>query len=162
MAEGAQATTDVTLLDRSLAVVGTVFAWLPIVVTVALSLAGSIDTGTVQIDWLMPAAMFVFYGVGAAMLVLVAIGTHRRRRLVVGSVTAAVVTLFAAQGLALISGMASGQTEPTGWTWTLTLMLLAVHTVAVITTGVGGVRLSRDLLRARGPGGPGGRRRVER
>jgi hypothetical protein len=142
-------TTDITLLDRALAVVGTGFAWLPIVATVVLSLIESVDTGTVQVDWLMPAGMFVFYGVGAAMLVLVAIGTHRHRRLVVGSVVAAVVTLLAAQGLALVSGLASGQREPSGWPWALALVLLAVYTVAVIATGIAGVRLSRDLLRSR-------------
>lgn len=143
-------TTDITLLDRSLALVGTVFAWLPIVAAATLSVLESIGTGALRIDWLMPAGMFVFYGVGAAMLVLVAVGTHRHRRLVVGSVAVAVVTLLAAQGLALASGLASGQTEPAGWPWALSLALLAVHTVATIATGIGGVRLSRDLLRARG------------
>lgn len=143
-------TSDITLFDRALAIVGTAFAWLPIVATVALSLAESIGTGTPRIDWLMPAGMFVFYGVGAAMLVLVAVGTHRHRRLVVGSVAVAVVTLLAAQGLALVAGLASGQPEPSGWPWALALVLLTVYTVAVIATGVGGVRLSRDLLRARG------------
>lgn len=142
-------TSHITLLDRALAVVGTVFAWLPIVATVALPLLAPNDTGAYRIDWLMPAGMFVFYGVGAAMLVLVAVGTHRHRRLVVGSVAAAVVTLLAAQGLALVGGPASGQSEPTGWSWTLALVLLAVHTVAVIATGIGGVRLSWSLLRAR-------------
>jgi len=142
-------TSDITLFDRALAIVGTTFAWLPIVATVGFSLADSIGIGTLRIDWLMPAGMFVFYGVGAAMLVLVAIGTHRHRRLVVGSVVAAVVTLLAAQGLALLAGLASGQSEPTGWAWGLALALLAGYTVAVIATGVAGVRLSRDLLRAR-------------
>ena len=146
----ASMTSDITLFDRTLAIVGTAFAWLPIVATVAFSLAESIGTGTFRIDWLMPAGMFVFYGVGAAMLVLVAIGTHRHRRLVVGSVVAAVVTLLAAQGLALVSGLASGQREPTGWAWALALVLLAGYTIAVIATGVAGLRLSRNLLRAGG------------
>ncbi len=142
-------TSHITLFDRALAIVGTLFAWLPIVATVALPLLASNDTGTFRIDWLMPAGMFVFYGVGAAMLVLVAVGTHRHRRLVVGSVAVAVVTLLAAQGLALVGGLASGQSEPTGWSWALALALLAVHTVAVIATGIAGVRLSWTLLRAR-------------
>src|SRR6056297_668118 len=146
----ASMTSDITLFDRTLAIVGTAFAWLPIVATVAFSLAESIGTGTFRIDWLMPAGMFVFYGVGAALLVLVSIGTHRHRRLVVGSVVAAVVTLMAAQGLAWVAGPASGQTEPAGWPWIVALALLAGHAVAVIATGVAGVRLSRELLRPRG------------
>lgn len=142
-------TSHITLFDRALAIVGTGFAWLPIVVTVVLSLAESIGTGTLRVDWLMPAGMFVFYGVGAAMLVLVAIGTHRHRRPVIGSVAAAVVTLLAAQGLAWVAGSASGQSDPAGWAWAVALVLLAGHTVAVIATGVGGVRLSTELVRAR-------------
>src|SRR6056297_2535425 len=101
----ASMTSDITLFDRALAIVGTALAWLPIVATEAFSLAESIGTGTFRIDWLMPAGMFVFYGVGASWLLRVAIGTRRHRRLVVGSVVTAVVTLREAHGLALDSGL---------------------------------------------------------
>ncbi|MEW5871456.1 MAG: hypothetical protein AB1894_19440 [Chloroflexota bacterium] len=50
------------------------------------------------------------------------------------------------QALAVVTGLASGETGPEGVRWLLVLASLAVYTLALIATGVGGVLLLGDLF----------------
>jgi hypothetical protein len=49
--------------------------------------------------------------------------------------------------LAVVTGLASGETEPAGWPWALVLASLAGYALALVAMGVGGALLLRDLFR---------------
>ena len=58
-------------------------------------------------------------------------------------------------GACLVTGLASGRTEPTGWPWALVLASLALYVLALVVLGIGGVLLLRDLFKAARPPIPG-------
>jgi hypothetical protein len=55
--------------------------------------------------------------------------------------------LAGGQLLAIVTGLASGETEPSGWWWILVRASIVVYSLALVLLGVGGVLLLRDLLR---------------
>jgi hypothetical protein len=74
-----------------------------------------------------------------------AVRAHARRGIIGWGFGVAMLALVGAQGLAVVTGRASGETEPGGWQWALVLASLAVFWLAVIAVGVGGALLSREV-----------------
>ena len=132
-------------LPKMLALSGTVLTWLPVLLTVLTSAAGSIRRRAFLLDYLMPAELFPFALVGAVLLVWVAL---RRRRMFVTVSAAAMAAFFACVlTIPLVTGLASGATQPEGWPLALSILSLALYEAALIATGVGGILLTRDLFR---------------
>ena len=50
----------------------------------------------------------------------------------------------------MVTGLASGETEPGGWQWVLVLASLAIYSLALAAVGVGGILLLRDLFKGQG------------
>jgi hypothetical protein len=98
------------------------------------------------VDYLMPAEPFPAFIVGGGLRLWAAYRARSRKRLIAWAVGVAVGSLFLSQLLAVVTGLASGATQPTGWPWGLVVAGLAVYVGAVIATGVGGVLLVRDLF----------------
>jgi hypothetical protein len=103
-------------------------------------------------DYLMPAELFPAFIVGGGLLIWAACRARSRKRPIAWGVGVAVGSLFLSQLLAVVTGLASGATQPTGWAWALVAAGIAVYVGAVIATGVGGVLLVRDLFTHK-PGG---------
>lgn len=101
------------VLTVALAAIGTALVWLPIVMTVALSVAASL-----------------------------AARTHRRR----AGADARPAGRRSGDRHTL-TGLASGETEPTGWPWDLILTTIAGYTLTLVELGIGGVLLVRNLFR---------------
>ncbi len=55
--------------------------------------------------------------------------------------------LLAGQGFAVVTGMASGQTEPSNRLVAIPIGTLVIYIAAVVAMGVGGVLLLRNLFR---------------
>ncbi|MCB9135505.1 MAG: hypothetical protein H6636_08765 [Anaerolineales bacterium] len=130
-----------SLLTRILTVVGTILVWVPLVVPVVLSLVGSLTRGRFLFDYLMPAELFLFALVGGLMLVWVAIWVHTGRGLIGWGLGLAVGLLVGSQVLAVVTGLANGDTEPGGWQWALVLTMLVGYFLALVVIGMGGVKL---------------------
>lgn len=138
-----------THLDRILAITGTVLTWLPIAAMLFTALVGTIAARSPRIDYLMPAELFPAFLLGGVLLIVAAIRTRRRRRAIIVSVTTAVVGLVAAQGLAVLSGLASGARAAEGAPLVVVMSFLALSTAAMVATGVVGWRLARELRKHR-------------
>jgi hypothetical protein len=132
---------------KALAVVGTSLAWFPIVIPIVLSLAGLIVHGVLRIDYLMPAENWWAAFIGGALLLWAALRARARRALIGWGFAAMVALLIGGQALAIVTGLASGETEPGGWQWGLVLVSIAGYTVVVIEIGCAGLLLVRDLFR---------------
>lgn len=135
------------VLTKILAIVGTVLVWFPILAPILLSVVGLITSRVFHLDYLMPAELFPAAWVGGGVLLWAAIRARSRRALIGWGLGIAVVSLVGGQALAVVTGLASGRTEPTGWRWALVVASLGVYSVALVTIGVGGVLLIRDLFR---------------
>lgn len=133
-------------LTRTVAVVGTVLVWLPLVATLLLSLIGTIVDRTLRFDFLMPAELFPLVLVGGALLVGAALLARSRTKLIGGSLGMALVTLLGSQGVAILSGLAHGETGTDSVWFFIVIGLLGAYWVALIVLDVAGLLLLRDLF----------------
>lgn len=130
-----------------LAILGTMLVFFPLLTPVVVSVARLIEARRFLFDYLMPAEFFPLVLIGGFLLMLAAIRTRKYRGLIGWGLGGAVVLLAGSQGLAVVTGLASGRTTPGGWQWALVLAGLVAYILAVIVTGIGGVLLLRDLFK---------------
>lgn len=135
------------VLTKILAIAGTVLVWFPILAPVLLSVVGFIGERIFRFDYLMPAELFLSALVGGGLLIWAALRARLSWKLIGWGLGIAVGLLVGTQALAVVTGLASGETEPTGWLWALVLASIVIFSLALVVTGVGGVLLLRDLFK---------------
>jgi len=136
-------------ITRALAAVGAVLVWLPIVAPVALTVVSAVAGHGLRFDFLMPAELFPLALGGSALLLWAALRARMHRRMIAWALGVAVAALAGSQGLAVLTGLASGATEPRGWPLAVVLTVYAVFVLALVALGAGGLVLLRDLARER-------------
>ncbi len=134
-------------LTKILAVVGTVLAWFPILAPVVISVVALMADHRFRFDYLMPAEFFPVALLGGGLLLWSALRRRSRQKLIVWGLVCAVGLMGASQGLAVVAGLASGATAPTGWWWALALVAIAGYALALVVVGVGGVLVLGDLFK---------------
>ena len=135
-------------LTKLLAIVGTALAWLPLLAPVLLSLALFAGSGLLRFDYLMPAELFPVALTGAGLAFWAALRARSRRGLIGGGLVVAAGLLVGGQALAVVTGLASGQTKPEGLWFVLVLASIVIYSLALAVIGVGGALLLRDLFKS--------------
>ena len=133
------------VLTKLLAVVGTVLVWTPILFAVLTSIVGTISRRMFRFDYLMPAELFPIAFAGALLLLWASWRARSHQKLIGWGFGGAVAFLVGGQLYAVISGLASGATEPTGWPWALVIASIALYSLALIEIGVAGILLVRKV-----------------
>jgi hypothetical protein len=136
-------------VTKTLAAVGTVLVWFPIVSPILFSLVRLISRRHFNFDYLMPAELFPMVFLGGVLLVWAAVRAHSHLAPIAGGLVAAVLLLVAGMVLAVTTGLASGAVEPVGIPWALVVAAIALYSLAVIVMGAGGILLVRDLWKPR-------------
>ena len=139
------------VLTRILAITGTVLVWFPILAPILLSAALPIQERMLRFDYLMPAELFPAVLAGACLLIWATLRARSRRIVIGGGFALAVGLLVGAQVLAVVTGLASGETEPTGWPWGLVLASIGGYSISLVVVGIGGLLLIRDTFRPHRP-----------
>jgi peptidoglycan/LPS O-acetylase OafA/YrhL len=137
------------VLTKTLAIVGTVLVWFPILAPILFSVLALTIERMFRFDYLMPAELFPAALIGGGLLLWAALRARSRRRLIGWGLGIAVGLLVGGQALAVVTGLASGETEPAGWWFALVLASIAAYSLALVAMGVGGALLLRDLFKAR-------------
>ena len=137
------------VLTKTLALGGTLLVWFPIAAPILLAVVRLIQVHRFQLDYLMPAELFMLVLFGGAALLWAALRQRAYRAWIGASLGAAVLLLVGIQTLASLTGLASGKTAPTGWPMALVLGALVGYILAVIVTGVGGILLVRSFRHPR-------------
>jgi hypothetical protein len=135
------------VLTPSLAIAGTVLMWFPILAPVFLSIALLARAHVFRLDYLMPAELFLMVLAGGFALLWAAIRARSRRKIIGWAFGIAVSMLLGGQLVAGLTGLASGEAEPSGWQWALVVASLAVYSLSIVAMGVGGLLLLRDLFK---------------
>ena len=130
---------------KILALLGTGLLWFPSAATILISIIGTIAAGQFLFDYLMPAELSLFAIVGGGLLLWAAIRLRSRIWLVAGGVASMVLTLLGSQGLAVVSGLASGENPPNGVMFTVVVSMLAVHALLQIALAVLGVFILQEI-----------------
>jgi len=135
-------------LTKGMAILGSALIWFPILAPFLLGAASFLSEGRFRLDYLMPAELFPSVLVGSGLLLWAALRARARQRLIAWGLGLAIGTLFGGQGLAVVTGLASGRTQPEGWAFALVLATLVLYSLTLIGMGVGGVLLAIDLFKA--------------
>ena len=135
------------VLTKILAITGTVLVWFPILAPIILTTILLIVERIFRFDYLMPAELFPFALVGSGLLLWAALRAHSRTKPIGWGLSIAILMLFGGQALAVITGLASGETAPVGWAWALVIASLAIYSLALILIGIVGALLLRDLFK---------------
>ena len=133
-------------LTRILAILGITLVALTILAPLVFALAALFRRGRFLFDYLMPAELFPVALGGGLPLLWAAMRTKSRRGMISWGLVAAAGFLIASQLVAVVTGLASGVNETAGWRFVLVISLLVAYILAVITLGVGGGLLLKDLF----------------
>jgi len=132
---------------KILAVVGTIIAFLPFVAPIVFSLIRLVESGRFRFDYLMPAEVFFLSIIGGGLIIWAALRAKRWLKLIAWGLGIAIVFFLGFQGLAILTGVASGAFEAEGWRFTLVLAGMGLCYLGMILTGVSGILLIRDLFK---------------
>ncbi len=131
---------------KILAFFGAILAWLPLLAPFFFGGMLLLRARVLRFDYLLPAELFPLALLGGGLLIWAALRARLYRRLICWSVGASVFFLLASQALAVITGLASGASEPTGAAWVLVVACLVLYILALLVTAVGGIFLLRHLF----------------
>jgi len=137
------------VFTKILAVAGTIFVWFPILSPIFLTTIFFIQEHIFRFDYLMPAELGLFALGGGILLLIAAFQMRSHAKLIGWRLGTALVTIVGGQALAVITGLADGSTEVGGWQWMLVLGSLVVYTLSVVSVGLGGILVLRDLFKSR-------------
>ena len=135
------------IFTKVLAIIGSILAWLPILLPFVFAVVAFIQGSGFLFDYLMPAELFLVALVGGGLLLWAALRARSRWGLFVWGLVIAAGLLVGSQALAEVTGIASGETEPAGWLMAILFTALGVYVLALVMIGVGGVLLVRDMFK---------------
>ena len=136
------------LLTKICAIAGTMLVWLPVLAAILFSVIGLIRDGSFNLDFLIPAELGLVEFLGAGLLLLTAILSHSRLKWIAWCFGIAILLIVGGQSLAVVTGLASGAIEASGWQYLVTLGMIIGYDVALILLGIGGILLCRDQFSA--------------
>jgi hypothetical protein len=134
------------LLTRLLAIAGTVLVCLVLLSPVVFGVFRWLRAGWFTLDYLMPAELSPVALLGGLLLVAASVLARSLRGLIIGGLVAAVLLLVGFQWVAVVSGLASGETEAWVIWWAIVFAGIALFIIALICVAVGGVLLLRRLF----------------
>ena len=135
------------LLTKILAILGNILGWFPILAPIVLAFAALITRGRFLLDFLMPAELFPIALAGSLLLLWAGLRAHSHWQLIAWGLGIAILLLVGSQAIAVVTGLASGEIEPSGFWFVLVLTVFAGFVAALIAVDVGGILLLRDLFR---------------
>ena len=137
------------VLTKALAIGGTVLVWFPILAPILLSFVALITRGRFLFDYLMPMELFLFTLAGSGLLLWATLRAHSRVKFIIWGIGVAVIMFFGVQWFAEVTGMASGETKPTGWMWGIVIAALIAYVMGNLLIGIGGALLISDLFKGK-------------
>ena len=141
--------TKAGLVTKIFLYVGVFLVLSPIVLAFVFSIVSLIGDGRLRIDFMIPAEVFPAGLVGGFLLVIASFRVKKQQKLIGLSYGAAIVMLVGGQALAVLTGLASGDTPPTSWIIYPVLGSIFLYSVALIGVGVGGCRLISSMKKSR-------------
>lgn len=136
-------------ITKSLAVLGSILVWFPLLVPFIFGGIGFIESGRLNIDFLIPAEIFYVPFSGMVALLWAAVRAKMRRGLIGWSFAATLVFLTVSLATAQWTGLADGSVPEGGWQSTLVFGLFGIFLIALIVCAIGGILLLRDVYTKR-------------
>lgn len=133
------------LFTKNLAIFGTLIVWIPILLPIILSVASLVSGKSFNFDFLMPTELFPVILSGGILLILTAFLVKSNRIAVSVGFGIAILCLVGSQVAAVMTGLASGENEPTGPAYLIVTAFIGVYNFSIIALGIAGISLIRKL-----------------
>ena len=140
---------DKARITRIMAIAGTVLVGLPLVFMLITSVVGSIMSRRFLMDYFIPAELFFLVLAGALLLIWAAVRSRLYLKPLIWIIGVGLAALIGSQGIAMASGLGSGEREATGFWFILVIIIYALYVIGVIALFILGVLLSRVLIKAK-------------
>ncbi len=134
-------------LTKTMAILGTVLVGLPVLAPLFFAVASLIDSGEFLFDFLMPAELGILVFIGAGLLLCAAIRLKFRIKLVAWTIGAMLILILGGQAVAMLTGLASGATDPTGLPYAVVLGSIFAFDLAVALLAIEGILLCKEAFR---------------
>jgi hypothetical protein len=135
-------------LTKTLVIAGTVLVAVPVLTPIVFSIIRLMEIGKFQIDYLMPAELGLSVIIGSALLLWAAIRVRSRIKLIAWIIGIAFFCVVGGQALAMVTSLASGAIEATGWQFAIVLGMIVGYDLAVLALGIAGIVLCCDVFRS--------------
>jgi hypothetical protein len=140
-------------LTKFLAIAGTVLVWFPLLAPVVFAILSLIADGRFRFDYLMPAELGLSFLAGAILLFWAAFRARARVKWIIWSLGIGLLFLLLTPWLSVLTGISSGEQPASGWRMAVFMAAYIAYILALLSTGMGGLLLLRDLFRpVRTPG----------
>jgi hypothetical protein len=143
-------------IDLALASSGAILVFAPYAFLLVTSASHLLATRSFAMDYLIPAELFPVTLAGGALVIWASLRMKARRLSLAISLGVSVLCLVGSQGLAVATGLASGENEAAGWRLAVVVAALAISYAATLALGIGGILLAREALRRRHAAGAAG------
>ena len=137
-------------LTKSIATLGTIFMWFPLIATLVFSGLHLARSGgqSFNIDYLMPAELFPAALIGGILLLWACVRAHSHKKTIIwGFVILLIAFFLGLMILPVVTGLASGETAAVGLPWMFTMGSLVIYILAMIELGIAGISLIRTLFK---------------
>jgi len=135
------------ILTKVLAVAGTVLTAFPLLAPLIIAvLHFNVERGF-RVDWFIPAELFPVVLMGGLFLLWAALRARLQRKWIAWCLGLAMLFLFGGQGLAVVTGLASGKIAAQGVWWIAVLATIALYVICVAALTVNGILMLRGLFR---------------
>lgn len=128
---------------------GTILLLSPIVLMLATSIPGSIMSGQLMMDYLLPAELGIFILIGSFFLLAGSIISHIDIKKISLTLGATLITIFSGQGIAMITGLASGRREAEGIFFTLVILSIIIFDLLVLLQGINGIIIIKKIFKSK-------------
>jgi len=133
--------------SRIMAIAGTVLVGLPLVFMLITSVVGSIMSRRFLMDYFIPAELFFLVLTGALLLIWAAALARLYLKPISWTLGVALAALAGSQGIAMATGLGTGEREATGFWFVFVIIVYALYVIGVILLFILGILFSRALLR---------------
>jgi hypothetical protein len=133
-------------VTKFLAIIGTAFVGLPILLTIVAAIIGSIAQGRLVCNYLIPAEMYLDAIAGGLLLLWAALRAKLFRKPVIIGFAGMCVFFALSQGIVFLSGIATGEAAAEGVALTAIIASLAIYTLAMIALTVVGIMMIKKLF----------------
>jgi len=121
--------------------IGVVLVWFPVLFPIFIGIDRFLISKRWLFDYLIPAELFPLVFSGGILLFIAAYKSGRYKQQVKWTLVLMLATLVLGQVVAVLTGLASGRTEPVGLPWLAVLSFIGGYVLTVIYLGVIGLRL---------------------
>jgi hypothetical protein len=135
------------IFTKILAISGTALVWFPMLMAITFCLVRLIRMGRFNLDFLLPFELFPMILVGGGLILWAALRVRCRVHWIAWNLGVVGGLFFLTQGLAVITGLASGEEEFLGWRLGIVSAAIALFLLGEIGLGSAGVILIRDLCK---------------